>query len=299
MNFKQLEYFSAVAEAKSISMAARNLHVAQPPVSRQIAMLEDELGVVLFLRTNKGIELTEAGRCLYEQSLEMFHNIQKMADSVRDVDAGMKGQLKLGVIYSDIPVVMDYLKEYHDLYPQVELYIRLGNPEDLLDDLTKAKLHVLFLRSQTEVASGLQEKVLGEDPLELVMTERTDPAPGQPEVPIEALRDVPMCLLRSDDLWSYRNHLVSQCQRAGFTPNIVCQCYDTPMAMQMVQSGFGVSFLPRSIVKTHPDSGIYAKPITGVTAKSYPTMIWSNDNYYANCVKRFIALALGRRQENK
>ena len=62
MNFKQLEYFVAVAEAKSISKAARKLHVAQPPISRQIAMLEDELKVCLFLRTNKGVELTEAGR---------------------------------------------------------------------------------------------------------------------------------------------------------------------------------------------------------------------------------------------
>jgi len=296
MNFKQLEYFSAVAEAKSISMAARTLHVAQPPVSRQISMLEDELGVVLFLRTNKGIELTEAGRCLYEQSQEMFQNLRKMADSVRDVDAGMRGQLKLGVIYSDIPVVMEHLREYHERYPQVELYVRLGSPEDLLDDLNRGELHVLFLRSQTEVASGLREKMLGEDPLELVMTAETDPAPGLDCVPIEALRDVPLCLLRSDDLWSYRNHLVSQCQRAGFSPNIVCQCYDTPMAMQMVQAGFGVSFLPRSIVKTHLNSGIYAKPIAGITAKSYPTMVWSDNNYYASCVKQFIALAAARKE---
>lgn len=296
MNFKQLEYFSAVAEAKSISMAARSLHVAQPPVSRQISMLEDELGVVLFLRTNKGIELTEAGRCLYEQSQDMFQNIRKMADSVRDVNAGMKGRLKLGVIYSDIPVAMEYLKKYHSLYPQVELYIRLGSPEDLLDDLNKGELHVLFLRSQTEISTELHEKVLGEDPLELVMTAVTDPSPGQDQVPIEALRDVPMCLLRSDDLWSYRNHLVSQCERAGFTPNIVCQCYDTPMAMQLVQSGFGVSFLPRSIVETHPNSGIYAKPIMGITAKSYPTMIWSDSNYYANCVKQFITLASSQKR---
>ena len=68
MNFKQLEYFSAVAEAKSISAAARKLRVAQPPVSRMIATLEDELGVCLFLRNNKGIELTEAGVCLYHQT---------------------------------------------------------------------------------------------------------------------------------------------------------------------------------------------------------------------------------------
>ena len=70
MNLKQLEYFSAVAEAKSISLAARNLHVAQPPISRQLALLEDELGVCLFLRTNKGVELTEAGRRL--NSLILF-----------------------------------------------------------------------------------------------------------------------------------------------------------------------------------------------------------------------------------
>jgi len=291
MNFKQLEYFSAVAEAKSISMAARNLHVAQPPVSRQISMLEDELGVVLFLRTNKGIELTEAGRCLYQQSQEMFLNMRKMADSVRDVDAGVRGQLKIGIIYSDIPVVMEHLKEYHEHYPQVELYIRLGTPDDLLDALNRGELHVLFLRSKTELSSGMQEKVLGEDPIELVMTSKTDPAPGREEVPIEALRDVPMCLLRSDDLWGYSNHLLNKCQQAGFSLNVACQCYDTPMAMQMVQAGFGVGFLPRSIVETHPNSDIYTKPISGVTAKSYPVMVWSNNNYYASCVKQFIALA--------
>lgn len=291
MNFKQLEYFTAVAEAKSISLAARNLHVAQPPVSRQIAMLEDELGVVLFLRNNKGIELTEAGRCLYEQSKQMFQNLRMMADSVRDVDAGMRGQLKIGVIYSDIPVALELMKTYHEQYPQVELYVRLGTPDDLLDDLNRGELHVLFLRSQTEVNSGLRQKVLGEDPLELVMSEENDPAPGQTTVPVEALRGVPMCLLRSDDLWGYSNYLVNQCHRAGFDINVVCQCYDTPMAMQMVQAGFGVGFLPRSIVETHPHSGIYTKPIQGINVKSYPMLIWSDNMYYASCVKRFIAMA--------
>lgn len=291
MNFKQLEYFSAVAEAKSISLAARNLHVAQPPVSRQIALLEDELGVCLFLRNNKGIELTEAGRCLYQQTQSMFQDLRRMADSVRDVDAGLRGQVKIGIIYSDIPVVMDHLREYRELYPQVELYIRLGSPSDLLDDLNRGELHVLFLRSQSEVPSGLREKVLGEDPLELVMTAETDPAPEEDTIPLEALRDVPMCLLRSDDLWGYSNYLIGECQRAGFSLNVACQCYDTPMAMQLIQAGFGVGFLPRSIVETHPNSGIYAKPIRGVSAKSYPMLIWSNNLYYANCVKQFISMA--------
>ena len=241
MNLKQLEYFSAVAEAKSISLAARNLHVAQPPISRQLALLEDELGVCLFLRTNKGVELTEAGRSLYRQSQNLFQDMRMIVDSVRDINAGMRGLLKIGMIYSNISIALQYLKEFRAQYPQVELYVRLGSPGDLLEDLNKGDLHLLFLRSSSERGSGLHERILGEDPLELVMIRELDPAPDQASVPLEALKGVPMCLLRSDDLWGYSNYLIKECQRQGFTPNTTVRCYDTPMAMQLVQAGFGVS----------------------------------------------------------
>ena len=291
MNFKQLEYFAAVAEAGSISGASRELHVAQPPVSRQLALLEDELEATLFLRTNKGVELTEAGRCLYQHSRQMFQNLRTMADSVRDVSAGARGQLKLGVIYSDVQIATSLLKDYHQKFPQVELYVRMGAPGDLLEDLSRGELHALFLRSQSERSCGLREQVLGEDPLELVMCQSTDPAPGQEAVPIQALRDVPMCLLRSDDLWGYSRDLLGECRRAGFAPNVVCHCYDTPMEMQMVQAGFGVGFLPRSIAAAHPGSPVYTKPVLEFAATSYPVLVWESDPYQSGCVRRFLELA--------
>lgn len=291
MNFKQLEYFAAVAEEGSISGASRALHVAQPPISRQLSLLEDELGVTLFLRTNKGVALTEAGRCLYQHSRQMFQSLRTMADSVRDVEAGARGQLKLGVIYSDVQTATQLLKQYHAQYPQVELYVRMGAPGDLLDDLGRGELHVLFLRSQSGRSFGLRERVLGEDPLELVMCPETDPAPGQDAVPIQALRNVPMCLLRSDDLWNYSRDLLEECRRAGFAPSVACHCYDTPMEMQMVQAGFGVGFLPRSIVAAHPGSPVYTKPVLEFAAKSYPILVWEDDPYQSGCVKRFLELA--------
>ena len=297
MNLKQLEYFSAVAEAKSISLAARNLHVAQPPISRQLALLEDELGVCLFLRTNKGVELTEAGRSLYRQSQNLFQDMRTIVDSVRDINAGMRGLLKIGMIYSNISIALQYLKEFRAQYPQVELYVRLGSPGDLLEDLNKGDLHLLFLRSSSEGGSGLHERILGEDPLELVMIRELDPAPDQASVPLEALKGVPMCLLRSDDLWGYSNYLIKECQRQGFTPNTTFRCYDTPMAMQLVQAGFGVSYLPRSIVETQPHSGLYTKPIQGISVLSYPTLVWSSNLYYASCVKRFLAMFEGEDAE--
>lgn len=297
MNLKQLEYFSAVAEAKSISLAARNLHVAQPPISRQLALLEDELGVCLFLRTNKGVELTEAGRSLYRQSQNLFQDMRMIVDSVRDINAGMRGLLKIGMIYSNISIALQYLKEFRAQYPQVELYVRLGSPGDLLEDLNKGDLHLLFLRSSSERGSGLHERILGEDPLELVMIRELDPAPDQASVPLEALKGVPMCLLPSDDLWGYSNYLIKECQRQGFTPNTTFRCYDTPMAMQLVQAGFGVSYLPRSIVETQPHLGLYTKPIQGISVLSYPTLVWSSNLYYASCVKRFLAMFEGEDAE--
>lgn len=297
MNLKQLEYFSAVAEAKSISLAARNLHVAQPPISRQLALLEDELGVCLFLRTNKGVELTEAGRSLYRQSQNLFQDMRMIVDSVRDINAGMRGLLKIGMIYSNISIALQYLKEFRAQYPQVELYVRLGSPGDLLEDLNKGDLHLLFLRSSSERGSGLHERILGEDQLELVMIRDLDPAPDQASVPLEALKGVPMCLLRSDDLWGYSNYLIKECQRQGFTPNTTFRCYDTPMAMQLVQAGFGVSYLPRSIVETQPHLGLYTKPIQGISVLSYPTLVWSSNLYYASCVKRFLAMFEGEDAE--
>jgi len=290
MNFKQFEYFLTVAEAQSISKAARTLHVSQPPISRQIALLEDELGVSLFQRSNKGVKLTEAGRSLYRQGQYMFQNFQMMVDNVRNVNRGFRGLLKIGTIYSNTPIVIEYLRRYHTEYPQVELYVRMGSPQDLLDDLNKGNLHVLFLRSFTEEVSDPNEQIIGEDPLELVMRRELDPAPGQESVPVEALEGVPMCLLRSDDMWGYSSALVQECQRRGFSLNVVCQCYDTPMVMQLVQAGFGISCLPRSIVATQPGSGICSKPIQGMTTRSYPVLISNGSSCYANCVKQFLAM---------
>ena len=117
-----------------------------------------------------------------------------------DIDQGLRGCLKLGSIYSTISFTLDFLKKYHAEYPNVEYYIRMGTPGDLLKDLSNGDLHVIFLRGTTSEISGSWERILGEETLEVILTESLDPAPGLDYIPIERLRDVPMCLLRSDDL---------------------------------------------------------------------------------------------------
>lgn len=287
MTIRQLEYFCAVVEEKSVSAAARKLHVAQPPISRQIALLEQELGVTLFRRGNKGMLLTDAGQRLYQQGRAYISDMEHLAEHVHSLGAGVRGTVRAGLLYSTVPYAMPFIRAYHDIYPQVDLYIRLGSPQDLLADLNRGELNALFLRAGAKETVGLHERILAEDALKLIMTESTDPAPKLDAVPIEALRGVPMCLLRSGDLWGYNETLVRECQRCGFSPNIVCQCYDTPMSMQLVQSGFGVSFLPESIVQTMPGSGIYCKPIKGLVERSCVVLAWNENSYQSASVEIF------------
>ena len=288
MEIRQLKFFCAAAEEKSISAAARKLHLAQPPVSRQIAQLEQEIGVRLFRRGNRGIALTEAGESLYQQAQQLIISMEETVRSVRSLDAGVRGSVHIGMFYSTVPYALPFVKAYHEAYPQVELYIRLGSPQELVSDLNRGELHVLFLRSASREPTGLQERILGSDDLGLIMKAETDPAPESDTVPIDALRNVPMCLLRSDDLWGYSETLLSECQRCGFSPNIICQCYDTPMALQLVLSGFGISYLPVSIIEAHPGSEIYAKQIRGLSATSFAILAWSKTGYYPGSVERFI-----------
>lgn len=287
MTIRQLEYFCAVAEEKSVSAAARRLYVAQPPISRQISLLEQELGVPLFRRGNKGMALTDAGQSLYQQGRQYIADMEQLASRVRALGSGVRGTVRVGVVYSTVPYALPYVRDYQSAYPHVELFIRLGSPQELIAELNRGDLNALFLRAGTKETIGLHERVLAEDELKLIMTARTDPAPELDAIPIEYLRSVPMCLLRSGDLWGYNEALVKECQRVGFSPNVVCQCYDTPMSMQLVCSGFGVSFLPGSIVETMPGSGVYAKSIRGISERSYAVLAWSENSYQSGSVERF------------
>ncbi|MBQ6622610.1 MAG: LysR family transcriptional regulator [Mogibacterium sp.] len=290
MKLQQLEYFCAVAEEGSISAASRKLHVAQPPVSRQMALLENELETPLFIRGNKGILLTQAGQQLYQESRVLMQGMESMVSNIRNVSRGIMGTLWIGLLYSAAPYALPYLKRYHDLYPDVDLRVNIDTPQNLTDELRRGRLHVIFIRSGATGQYGFSERIIGEDPLELIMTRELDPAPDSPDIPVELLKDRPFCLLRSDDIWGYSNYLSVECLRNGFRPRVVCQCYSTHVAVQMILAGFGMSYLPRSIVDTVPGSGLYSKPIRGLQPVSSSMLVWNENTYMSRCGRLFVNL---------
>src|SRR5690625_5970018 len=93
MDIKQLQYFIAIAEEKNLTAAANRLHMTQPPLSIQLKQLEQELGVKLFERSNKGMELTDKGNILYKRAVNLVNNMEDIKNEIQETEKGKKGVL--------------------------------------------------------------------------------------------------------------------------------------------------------------------------------------------------------------
>ena len=119
MDLKDMRQFLAVAEERNFTRAAERLHMAQPPLSRQIKALEDEMGAPLFLRTPAGVELTEAGQTLLDEVPNLLHLAHRAAERTRRAAQGLTGQLDVGIYGSGVlDVIPRVLAKFHAQRPR-------------------------------------------------------------------------------------------------------------------------------------------------------------------------------------
>jgi DNA-binding transcriptional LysR family regulator len=147
--------FYTVAKHKHMTKASEELHISQPAISQSIKKLEDQLGGTLFLRSNKGMELTEEGKMFYEYvkgALELINNAENEFTSFKDLS---KGEIKIGCSAALTKLVlMDALKEYHKDYPNININITNDLTSNLLNDLKLGKLDfVIYNESNVKETS--------------------------------------------------------------------------------------------------------------------------------------------------
>ena len=124
MELRQLRYFIAIAEEGNFSRAARRLHVSQPPLSTQIKSLEDELGVRLLERSNRGVSLTAAGSVFFEETRAVLARLEHARSKVRRADRGDIGMLSIGFVsIADYGILPPALKSFRTSFPLVEVQL--------------------------------------------------------------------------------------------------------------------------------------------------------------------------------
>ena len=241
MEIKQLEYFRAIVEAGTISGAARELHMTQPPLSYQIKMMEEELKVSLFLRGTKRITLTEAGKTLYEQAEKILTLTELTKSEV--LKSSQATTLHIGMTPSTVSMMSNYLQQFARRYPQIRFDIHEGSTFTLKEQMENQQVDITTLRTPIAL-SGCEVKSLAKERLLAMAIPEYPLFEGKTSVSLHELMDQPLILSRR-----YQKCMLSVFEKAGVTQNIYCACEDARTALIIAEKGLGIAILPASMLK--------------------------------------------------
>lgn len=255
MELRHLRYFVAVAEELNFSRAAGCLYLSQPALSQQIRKLEESLGVKLFNRTKRQVELTEAGEVLLEGARRALMQIENSVRAAREVGGAKSYHLRVSFPeYANHTAVADILQTFQRRYPHVEL------EEHEMFTIQQTLQQVVELR-EGRLDAGFLLAPVGDDALSTKHVLDIELVAALPEAhPLAANDELPMSVLADERiiLFSRRFHpycydyVVRCCEEAGFEPDVVQrnepQLYSGATTYRMVASGVGIGIVARPVV---------------------------------------------------
>jgi DNA-binding transcriptional LysR family regulator len=245
MDLRQLKYFLAVAEDLNISRAAERLHISQPPLTRQIRALEEELGVELFVRTVKGVKLTQAGEIFKDDAANIGMLVEAAVDRVQRAGEGKLGRLDVAVFGSAIyDIIPRLLQAFHVRLPGVRIVLHTMNKNEQIEALRQRRITVGFNR-MTPLLPDIGRELVATERLFAVLP-ANHPQSGLKTVPFQCLADHPLVMFPNVGRPNFIDHVLDLCKARGFTPVIAQEVGDAVTGIALVARGFGITLIPES-----------------------------------------------------
>lgn len=288
MDIRQLRYFIAIAEQGTISKAAEHLHMAQPPLSRQLKMMEDELGVVLFERNKKKkVNLTAQGELFLKKAKGLLYSMEEAILEVKEFSEEISGTLSVGSTIYCAPILLSALTEFRKKYSHIKFNIWEGNSTHLMNLLNNRQIDVAITGgpfSQTDI----KMKKLYSDPCVLIAPKKYKI--DEDRVSIQKISEIPLLLLRPTEGLGLFDQIISTFQKLELTPNILCECHDSAMLLSLVEMGFGATILPLSMMNQRLTQELKMIEIVDNPWISDPLIVWRSNSYLSASTKEFLKL---------
>lgn len=244
MDLAALKIFAAVVSEGSVTGAAKRLHRVQSNVTTRIRQLEQDLGVALFIREGKRLHLAPEGQLL----LDYAQRLLALAEEARTAmqDPRPRGVLRLGAMESTAAVRLpEPLNRYHQLYPDVTLELRIGNPQVLGAAILAGELDAALVAEPIADAPFDKVTVFEEEPVIVSAAGRTQPG-RKPALPRTMIAFEPGC--------PHRARLEGWYAQRGDMPDRVIELGSYHAMLGCVAAGMGIALLPRSVLATFPDN---------------------------------------------
>lgn len=289
MDLRRLEAFTVVATELHFGRAAEHLHMAPSALSQQIRKLEDELGVVLFLRTTRRVELTPAGHALLSHSRQVVDLVAKAARSAQLAQAGEDGHLVVGFAGSTTYELMPrVVRAFRERYPRVGLSVRGEQvTADQVSGLLSGHIDVGLLRPPVDTPQLVVEE-LRTEPLVVALPAGHDLL-GAPEIAIADLASSPLVTYPAAAGASTLITVLRACIEAGFTPEVVQEAKESHALISFVAAGFGVALVPEALSHLHMP-GVEYRPLAPPVPEIPLSIAWRRADA-SKLVEHFVAVA--------
>lgn len=263
MELRQLRYFVAVAEEGNIVAASHRLFISQPPISRQIQALEEELGVKLFVRTRKGVELTAPGAVFLEEARKVLSQLRRASERSRAAGEGQFGQLDVAYFGSTIyQIVPPLLRSFRSEVPQAKVSLTRMDKQRQVDALREGAAHIGFARYYAHAPDIVVER-MGEERISVAIP--ADERAPRSGMSLEGLRDRPIILFPQAGRPSFADDVVAIFRKRKIEPQVAHVAEDATSALTLTAIGAGACLVPRSVAAI-AWPGVRFLPLTGTDA---------------------------------
>lgn len=243
--------FAAVAQELHFGRAAQRLHMTQPPLTQGIATLERNLGLRLFDRTQRRVQLTPAGAALLPEVLDLLARAQALPGHARAAAAGELGRLRLAFVSTvGFGLLPQWVRAFRAQWPGVQLELIEATGDVQLDALARGDIDAgLLLHSPGQVPPGLAHLCVAREPLVLALPEGHALAAACAGAPLDwnALLDAPLVLFPRRSVASLHDAIVALYHAAGRTPRVAQEAIQMQTIVNLVSAGLGVAWVPASV----------------------------------------------------
>ncbi|MCC8145890.1 MAG: LysR family transcriptional regulator [Bacteroidales bacterium] len=244
MNNNDLRYFYVLATTLHFGRAAQLLHITQPPLTRTIKRLEEELGVLLFKRSQRKVVLTKAGEYLKKKGEALLSGFAEIEKEIKKIDNGKIGQLHITSVGSVVPVILRYVNKFLFKYPDVNIKLSQYTTSEQIELIKSGKADIAFVRCPLS-SEGLELQKVFDESYVLIMPKSFNRKIEVAE-DLQQLSNMPYISFPREFGRGLFDRIISLCQMGGFSPDVKHESYQLDTAVRMVEAGMGITIVPRS-----------------------------------------------------
>lgn len=274
MELRQLRYFLRSAELLNFTEAAHALYISQSTLSQQIKQLEDELGLLLFDRIGKRVQLTEAGKNFFDFAQQSVQHAELGRQVMQDLKGVRTGKLNIGVTYGLSTLLTSTIVAFSQKHPEIHINVDFGSSEDLLEQLKLGKLDFILSFLQITANNQFELQPLFESSMRLI-AHPSHPISKKKKISVKELKNVPLVMPTKGFNTRYLFDKVFE--KYKVKPIVKIELNDINTLLQLVETGNWCTILTIASVKDR--QALKTIPIAEIDIVRKASIIWPKERY--------------------